>query len=793
MSESSRLNTRNYKNKIKSEKTETDNKRKKNIIKNKKSSKPESKSKKTKTENIEETEYYKKSKKPADYSDTDYDNKKYSDESEYQPKKSTRNNRETDTDYNKTTRESDYTKKSTKSRKNQDYTDTDYTKSKKSTKTRKCDQNSDTDYTKTKKSTKTRKSDQDSETDYNKSKKSTKTRTDTDYQSYTNQTDYNNTRKNTTEYQNQTEYSNNQDQDQDQESNRETNNCQSESTSSCESESCHSEQPCESTNKFEIEYIPPRGITLRKSGVYYLTRNIYWDPICDNIPAIAIDSDNISLDFAGHTLSTYRKNCHQNNCGILVLPNKNNINISNGSIKKLSGIGLFVNPGCGSIKLNNLLFLENGGTGKKKIFVNNNFYHTGGLFIIGSKLKPISDIILSKIRSIKNFSHNFIYGVNGLLMQYTNKAEILDCNFDDNFGPSTVGVNGAEFFFCKNINISNSTANNNINFIAAHLITSLNSHMATSCGGFHFNTESPDLPPPNSLRIQHQNIKITTSEANSNKSSAIRSYGMRFKQINNLLLDSCSACGTVNSSVDSSLLAKPEGNGFIPLNIYQITTGAAGIIISVADNFQVNNSFVSKNMVLDGTQRVVAGFDIAASRFGGLSNCQSDENSNTGGGIFGGFLTEPTLNRLNSTPSVAQSYGINFTDCTASGNTGSTNTGAGFSLFRLNSGSIINNNSNNNIPIGMDIGQTAGTPPYVAATNCLIKNNSLINNTIGIQEANPDFNTYSGNQSQVSGNSEYNFVNLGSGASVVVWNRIGGTVPSPAPSIIDNLSINNNP
>lgn len=100
-----------------------------------------------------------------------------------------------------------------------------------------------------------------------------------------------------------------------------------------------------------ITSIPSSGIIIQTPGTYTFGNDITWNPANIQCSAITIASSNVTLDFAGHTLTANVLDKSQHIAGVLVggtlLTAYANVRIQNGSIANVSEYGILATSVCG--------------------------------------------------------------------------------------------------------------------------------------------------------------------------------------------------------------------------------------------------------------------------------------------------------------------------------------------------------------------------------------------------------------------------------------------------------------
>jgi hypothetical protein len=89
-----------------------------------------------------------------------------------------------------------------------------------------------------------------------------------------------------------------------------------------------------------ITHIPAKGVVIKKPGKYSLGRNIDWTPGKTASSAITITASNVTLDFAGFTLTASVSDKSRQTAGVTVSGPLANVTIQNGTIANVTEYGI---------------------------------------------------------------------------------------------------------------------------------------------------------------------------------------------------------------------------------------------------------------------------------------------------------------------------------------------------------------------------------------------------------------------------------------------------------------------
>lgn len=509
-----------------------------------------------------------------------------------------------------------------------------------------------------------------------------------------------------------------------------------------------------------IHHIGKNGIVINKPGSYRFANDITVN-LNHGESAITINANNVFLDLNHFTLK--QLGAGKNNHGILVTSCHHTVTISQGTIEQIHGFGIKVEKGNEVIQLKDLIVQNCGACGSDSIFNSNEY--TGGILFLGCLKQPIKDIVLTQCSAVCNRTSDPQVGVNGLLMVSIEKAFIDNCHFSDNVGPSEISVAGAHFFQTKDVEIQNCFADQNSNTPA--------SGINAECFGFHFNAPTALVGDLDST--EHVNIKVSNTTANRTFGKVNRAAGFRFRRARNIVVTDSVSHQTMNTAPDSA-------------SVNPTVTAAAGFLMSICDDFTIQNCQAYEHSTTHASSRVVGGFDAVRCTNGWFFNCHAARCSNQGGdGTFGGFILEPAL----ALPEFSRSVGIVFEQCVSEGNIGSQTPdglGGGFRIAHADAVKIIDSEAIANVPNGIDIGSIIAIDQTL---DSLIKDNIVMSNRrFGILDHGPflcgaNSNVYLGN---VGRNNPIANFRIPLCNPVIDW-RIATNSPLPPSTSNDNISI----
>lgn len=199
-------------------------------------------------------------------------------------------------------------------------------------------------------------------------------------------------------------------------------------------------------------------LTISDPGVYNVCGDLYWQPSYPDQAAITVNSNDVVINFQGHTLSQVDPT--QADCvGLLVNPGFYNLQFLNGTIENFSTYGTVI-FGAQEVTIDGLnnIFCGYNGT----------FDYSGGSG--GIIIVEVSDLIIRNCNFNNNYSTSTANGQNyvtGCQMNIVQQALIQNCNF--NFNSYDTGyadielayVSGIDIEDCLGLRIENCNFNQN--------------------------------------------------------------------------------------------------------------------------------------------------------------------------------------------------------------------------------------------------------------------------------------------------------------------------------------------
>lgn len=477
--------------------------------------------------------------------------------------------------------------------------------------------------------------------------------------------------------------------------------------------------------------VGPNGLIIDKPGTYCFAESIKFKPSQDGIPAISIQSDYVTVDLGGYTLTedAIAFGAFDLTSGIVIQSGYNFVTIKNGAIAGFSNHGILAQ----SI---NQVPTDHLGIIIEQMSVNNCgkpttiepiriFNSRSGIGIDGASEVIIEDCLVSNITSMietdvisSYFSDDVIVknciasngsteltsggDGNGIIIGFFNNAIIDQCTGTGISSFFPIGIIG---YAGDNLTINDCQGhNNNGTLIASGLaVQVVNNAVLTGCAGNENTVGNIDPTQPEAIV-----------------------YGIfNGPQNFNVVISNCSA---QKNALTANLIT--------PVPLF---SGAVGIRTEATNNVLIEDCVAMQNQVNTGVEAfLISGFDIQRANNVVLRNCVATDHSSSNGSILvTGFLTGfPISNTVIN-------QGIIIDSCTAQNNVNSGDPTNGFGILfgqTVLSSSIVNCTSMlNNTGIGV---------MGLLTTGNLIENNTVNNNTLfGIQDISCENNVYIDNYS----------------------------------------------
>ncbi len=489
--------------------------------------------------------------------------------------------------------------------------------------------------------------------------------------------------------------------------------------------------------------IGPNGFIITKPGHYYLKENIVFNPSADFIPAISIQSDNVTLDLNGKILSESSAGfaAFDNTSGIIIESGFNFVTIKNGTVTGFSNNGILAaSANQAPTDHQGIIVKHIKATDCGKITTIEQtrvFNSRSGIGIDGATDVVIRDCCASNIASMieadvisSYFSDNVLIkkshgskgstirttggDANGIIVGFFNNV-IIECStgkeISSFFPIGVIGIAGDTFIIrnCKGHNNDGALITNGI---SPQLVTNV---IITDCEGNDNLVANTDSTQPSAFVM---GIYIYASDTVLVKNSVAK---------NNAL--------TANA---------------IPVNP---GTGATGIMVDLSNNILVEKCIAEENQVIAGVLAFsVSGFSVEDNCSNvEFKKCRAEKHSTMLGSLIAaGFLIglPSSLAIVPPVPPIVPytQEGIILDCCVAKRNDNTTNSTNGFGILfgidtfplTLINSSLINNTARCN--------NTGIRVTGLGTTGNLIENNKAINNTLfGILDTSCDNNIYKNN------------------------------------------------
>lgn len=450
------------------------------------------------------------------------------------------------------------------------------------------------------------------------------------------------------------------------------------------------------------------GCTITQAGYYQLAENISWNAPNANARAITIACDNVTIDFAGFTLSQintlealtntqtnrgFKNTVISGNVGVWA-ENYQGITIKNGNVLNIQGVGICLR----NCKYVDLLDLNVRNCGKNGVVDTSFLYRNGGIFVMGtSSINPDEIIWSSDIRMINCVCSNntseldFVVTL-GSLVQNCENIEVKDCIFNatNNTSPEPSGVQfnvvGIDFVMCRNVLVENCEAHDN------------------TSGG-----------EPAGFFAWGENYKFVNCRAHRNFTlTGHRACGFNISTTAHLEMINCEANGNYNANPQAA------SDSMLDFTACGFRLGRAINRALIKNCHATGNYSVGKNAP-------VAGFMLNSAQHVIIQDCSAIANrsasGNQGGKAFAAGFMASTTQPCNSGQGYWGGNNNSFINCIADGNTvnrepmhhhkpfpqidaleivnGDEMTGAGFILENQEATKIIASHALNNNGIGI--------------------------------------------------------------------------------------------
>ncbi len=438
--------------------------------------------------------------------------------------------------------------------------------------------------------------------------------------------------------------------------------------------------PCGCVTLITPHDINPNGCVITRPGLYNLEKNAQFNPSAPNLSAIVIDSDNVTLNLCGRTLSN--SGSQAGTVGILV-NGRTNVVIQGGTVTGFNLYGIRLNGQSSYVTLKDLAVVSNGAANTLG----------GGISISSSDATAIThDIVIDQVNASGNI-------FNGLSLGGVNDVVIVDSKFNNTqgtvspFGVSSWGVFGTALPFGgfsgipnNNISISNSEASNGTSLGGAIGIEFL------SVNGFALNS----------------NITITRCITNNNRGGgdplAINEgEGIVLDGVQNFLVKDCVSSGNgMNSIIGPSGISGLYASTGFGLPFY-------------CSNGRFENCTAQGNF---GNGDVSDGFRIIRSTSITLDHCVAVGNYNTSAGEAWGFTTDPDLGNDLGIFGAPVGTGYVITNCLADSNFSQEGICGGFKFISQVNSTLSNSTSVSNGSNGNGYGILVGDPACCITNTC---------------------------------------------------------------------------
>jgi len=378
----------------------------------------------------------------------------------------------------------------------------------------------------------------------------------------------------------------------------------------------------------------PGGFVINSAGKYFLMRDVLWDPNNDNDAAITISPgvSNVCINLRCHCIKQNTSNTQNNNIGIRIHKDNTNISIANGSIKNISGVGIYFEENTKCVELRNLTVKECGARGSFTTIVDEEPVAAGGVFFIGQEANPNENIKIRHCMFIENTTNSAIAA--GLHFTHTKNVRIENSFLNGNHGGTSVAaglIGGISNLAMENVEAHNNNCDNTAYGIAIFepdktdikniVLKNVNAHNNRGLGS---SSEEVDKLTGGGLLIEKaKDVFCYNCSFNTNflgGGFTGDSFGICLADVHNCVMDNCLAS---------------DNTGNVQLVFGFMLVGCTNCVFK---NCTANRN-INSNNVLGGTNTYIKafGFGLFAGQGNAFINCVAEENDAIAGFVAAGF------------------------------------------------------------------------------------------------------------------------------------------------------------
>ncbi len=367
----------------------------------------------------------------------------------------------------------------------------------------------------------------------------------------------------------------------------------------------------------DFNYNPVVGnaaYTINQPGIYYLEDYVTASPEVDNLSLIYINSSNVKLNLNSLVITQDSNHFTKNINVVEIAPNVTDVNITNGVLQNINGIGVKSNLNVSNLYVSNLVIDKLTNLG---IYLNNVRNAVLSQFCVtncnGSNPNSSDGAVSGKLQNCSNirisnsyFNSNIANDLNtdsiGLLIDNCSSLKLENCSSVQNQGKNAYGfvirnnssactINNCSVLGCQSNNgravgflFDNSSSNSLLDCISES-----NQSVGGNCAGFSFDGQAGYYF---SARLKNLNIINCTSKNNKALGASNDAFGFSGNLLDFAIFRSCKAIS--NSSADGNVYGFYSGAG---TNNYFESCSAQDNISGIN-----TNSVVSGFALLNGEQ-----------------------------------------------------------------------------------------------------------------------------------------------------------------------------------------------
>lgn len=368
-----------------------------------------------------------------------------------------------------------------------------------------------------------------------------------------------------------------------------------------------------------------KTLTISTPGHYVLTRNLVFVPDAASDTIINITTNDVTIDFGTHTI--YSNKALAGTKAINIATGLSNITILNGTIKGMTGVGIYVNSSCRNVHVSNMIIMD---------------CDEGGLSLNSSDHLYVTNCVINKCNGSSSTS-------DATALRATSCKHLTATNseFSINTGTAKPGI-GVLLTGCTGASFTNCTAAHNT---------------GTAAYGFQLNSSCSDC------HFENCHTSGLTSTAGD-----VSGFDLNTAPNNRLIncqAHSSTAVGGICSGFSSD--AGSGANIFHECHAMSNTSDTNTYIFYIASN---GNELINCKANLNtSTGGDMVGYYLVAAESNLFKNCIANRNSTSSGNVNGFLLAAADSNQLTrctaltNTTSAQNKYAAGFNSIAGTSNT----------------------------------------------------------------------------------------------------------------------------